>query len=118
MKSFVIIVAGGVGTRMGSSTPKQFLNLGNKPILAHTITRVNKISPKSELIVVLPKNQIDYWKSICNKYNINIEHKIVEGGNTRFESVKNGFVFSKGLFRCAFCYFCLTLMAAELSVHL
>lgn len=90
MKSFVIIVAGGVGTRMGSSTPKQFLNLGNKPILAHTITRVNKISPKSELIVVLPKSQIDYWKSICNKYNINIEHKIVEGGNTRFESVKNG----------------------------
>ncbi|MDO4461197.1 MAG: 2-C-methyl-D-erythritol 4-phosphate cytidylyltransferase [Bacteroidia bacterium] len=90
MKYYAVIVAGGSGKRMGSEIPKQFLPLQSRPVLMHTIERFAKYRPDMNIIVVLPAHQIDRWESLCKEHNFTIEHKIVHGGNTRFDSVKNG----------------------------
>ena len=86
----VIIVAGGAGTRMGADVPKQFLLLQGKPILMHTIRVFSSISSIADIILVLPELQIDHWSELCKKYDFNIPHTIVKGGETRFRSVSNG----------------------------
>ena len=90
MKKTVIIVAGGSGSRMQSAIPKQFLLLKNKPLLMHTLSVFSSYDPDINLILVIPADQENYWKELCNKYTFTIKHKIVHGGNNRFESVKNG----------------------------
>ncbi|NOQ71538.1 MAG: 2-C-methyl-D-erythritol 4-phosphate cytidylyltransferase [Crocinitomix sp.] len=92
----VIISAGGIGKRMGARIPKQFLNLNNRPVLFHTIEKFAQFDPEIQIIVVLPANQIDYWKALCSKNNFLIEHAIVKGGKERFFSVKNGLALAKG----------------------
>lgn len=90
MNNSVIIVAGGSGKRMGSEIPKQFLLLQGKPILMHTISRFYNWNNDIEIIVVLPANQIQYWKDLCRQQEFLLQHKVVSGGDTRFESVQNG----------------------------
>lgn len=85
----VIIVAGGSGQRMGSALPKQFLMLGNLPILGHTINRIREALPASEIVVVLPNEHIELWRNIAARFDI-AKHKIAIGGKERFHSVKNG----------------------------
>ena len=87
MKKVSLIVAGGNGKRMKSKIPKQFLLLNNFPILMHTI---KQFSHFDEIILVLPNTQFDYWKSLCEEAKFKISHVLVEGGKTRFQSVKNG----------------------------
>ena len=87
MKKVAIIVAGGQGIRMNSDIPKQFLLLNSSPVLIHTLL---KFSHLDEIILVLPKIQIEYWNLLCTTHNFTIPHTIVEGGITRFHSVKNG----------------------------
>lgn len=86
MEKISIIVAGGQGKRMETKTPKQFLTLNKKPLLMHTL---EKFSELDQIILVLPKSQINYWKNLCVKYKCTIPHMIIEGGKTRFHSVKN-----------------------------
>ena len=86
----LIIVAGGQGKRMQSETPKQFLNISNKPILLHTIEKFYNFSKDIRIIVVLPAPFIEFWKSICRRHNCSIKHELVEGGEARYYSVKNG----------------------------
>jgi 2-C-methyl-D-erythritol 4-phosphate cytidylyltransferase len=94
LKESIIIVAGGSGNRIATTlllnTPKQFLKVGNLPILMHTITRFYEYNNSIEIILVLPTNHINFWKQLCSEYNFNIKHTIVDGGSTRFQSVKNG----------------------------
>ena len=90
MKRYAIIVAGGRGTRMGSELPKQFLRLAGKPILAHTLDNFYRFDPATELVVVLPASQQEYWKAVCQECHIDIPHRIASGGETRFHSVRNG----------------------------
>lgn len=87
---YVIIVAGGKGLRMGGETPKQFLCIGGKPILMRTIERFRAYSDELNIILVLPPSQQDYWRRLCREYGFTIEHAIADGGDTRFESSKNG----------------------------
>ena len=87
---YAIIVAGGLGHRMKSSTPKQFLLLKGKPLLMHTISRFAEIRPQPEIILVLPEGQSDTWKKLCREYKFNIRHSVTDGGKERFHSVKNG----------------------------
>ena len=75
---------------MGCSIPKQFLEINNKPILLYTIQKMHQSLDNSEIILVLPKAEFKNWENICQKHQFNTSHKLVEGGNTRFESVKNG----------------------------
>ena len=85
----VIIVAGGSGQRMGASIPKQFMMLGNLPILGHTINRIREALPSSQVVVVLPKEHIAMWRNLSARFDIS-KHEIAEGGKERFLSVKNG----------------------------
>jgi len=88
-KKYAIIVAGGSGSRMRASVPKQFLPLGNKPILVHTIEKFLQINNLS-IVLALPADAIAYWQKNCTSYFSDLSRlKVVEGGKTRFQSVKN-----------------------------
>ncbi|KXB45894.1 2-C-methyl-D-erythritol 4-phosphate cytidylyltransferase [Bacteroidales bacterium KA00344] len=87
---YVIIVAGGKGLRMGSELPKQFLPIGGKPVLMRTIERFQEYSPALKIILVLPKDQQEFWRELCRKHDFNTPHQIADGGETRFQSSKNG----------------------------
>lgn len=88
-KRGVIIVAGGVGQRMGATMPKQFMMLGQEPILARTINLFSEALPKAELVVVLPEEHIALWRNLAARFDV-APHKIAPGGKERFDSVKSG----------------------------
>ncbi len=90
MKRSAIIVAGGSGTRFGSTIPKQFLPLKGLPILMHTIRRFASFDSAMQIVVVLPESQLSYWRELCSEYQFAVSHEIAIGGKTRFESVSNG----------------------------
>ena len=88
---FAILVAGGSGTRMGADRPKQFLLLRGEPVLLHTLRRfAEPVLRVAELVVVLPKDQLDTWRSLCVEFGVSIPHRLVAGGATRWASVKAG----------------------------
>ncbi len=89
-KKIAVIVAGGSGTRMQSAVPKQFILLSGKPVLMHTIQRFYEFDKLIEIILVLPAAEISTWKNLCTEHRFTIPFKIVEGGQTRFQSVRNG----------------------------
>lgn len=86
----VIIVAGGKGLRMGGDIPKQFLPVGDKPILMRTIERFLQYDKEMQVVLVLPESQQDYWQTLCSEYNFSLPYVLANGGETRFHSVKNG----------------------------
>lgn len=90
MKKFALIVAGGSGNRMGSDIPKQFLELKGKPILMKSIECFKNYDNSIEIVLVLPSNQFETWRKLCDKYKFNTEYSIASGGESRFQSVKNG----------------------------
>ena len=92
MTHTVLIVAGGKGLRMESDLPKQFLPIGGKPVLMYTIEAFHRFDRTMKIILVLPKEQQTYWQELCAKHSFVIEHTVVDGGETRFHSVKNGLV--------------------------
>ena len=75
---------------MGNDIPKQFLPVAGKPILMHTIERFHEYDGSLKIILVLPETQQAYWNELCKKYNFDIDHTVVNGGDTRFQSSKNG----------------------------
>ena len=85
-----IIVAGGKGMRMQADIPKQFIELRGKPVLMYTLEAFHRYNSSIQLIVVLPEFQINFWKSLCKKHFFDLTHQIVSGGQTRYQSVKNG----------------------------
>ncbi len=87
---YAIIVAGGKGLRMGSDTPKQFLPVGGTPVLMRTIRRFKEYSGDVSVILVLPHSQQEHWRALCCKHGFDVEHTVVDGGDTRFMSSKNG----------------------------
>jgi 2-C-methyl-D-erythritol 4-phosphate cytidylyltransferase len=90
MEKIVIIVAGGVGKRMKSDIPKQFIPLCGKPVLMHTFLKFYYYDPQIEFRLVLPQQSFDTWHKLCIQYDFKIPHKLYPGGETRFHSVKNG----------------------------
>ncbi len=96
IQKYSILVAGGSGSRMGSAVPKQFLLLKDKPILVHTIERFLELTD-NQIILVLPAAEIEYWNReiITKKAGESLlkdlhRIKVVEGGASRFQSVRNG----------------------------
>ena len=85
----IIIVAGGSGRRMGGALPKQFMMLGNEPILARSINRIHEALPKAEIVVVLPAEYVELWRNMAARFDV-ARHKIAIGGKERFHSVKSG----------------------------
>lgn len=102
--NFAIIVAGGSGSRMKADIPKQFLLLNGKPILQHTIEQFlavqlpvegfsesgNGITSPLRIILVLPARERSMWEDLCEQYQFHPDIQLVDGGNSRFQSVRNG----------------------------
>jgi 2-C-methyl-D-erythritol 4-phosphate cytidylyltransferase len=87
---YALIVAGGKGTRITSQIPKQFIELQGLPIVLHTINAFFQYSENIKVIVVLPPCDFDTWNTIVKKHRFNKPLIIQSGGDTRFQSVKNG----------------------------
>ena len=88
---FAAILAGGIGSRMGGTdTPKQFLALGNKPVIIHTIEKFVINDDVDEIIVLTPKNFINHTNHLIEKYIPNNDNIVViEGGETRNGTILN-----------------------------
>ena len=90
MKKYAIIVAGGSGSRMRAEVPKQFLLLRNRPILMHTIQSFIQADADTQIVLVLPGSQVPFWFSLMKEYRFRLPHRVVNGGASRFQSVRNG----------------------------
>lgn len=90
MKKYAVIVAGGSGQRMESDVPKQFLLLKGKPLLQYTIQSFLLAYADLQIILVLPALQLTKGQEIVKQMNAEGRVQIINGGATRFHSVKNG----------------------------
>lgn len=90
MKRIAVIVAGGLGKRMGKELPKQFLLLNGKAILLHSVEAFKTAFPDIQFVVVLPEAYLDYARELIAQQQYSFEIDLVRGGETRFDSVKNG----------------------------
>jgi len=90
MIKYAIIVAGGSGSRMGSDLPKQFMLLKDKPVLYYSIKPFLDAYEDLEVILVLPAAFTNIGEEIIDAYFDKERIKIAVGGDTRFQSVKNG----------------------------
>src|SRR5262245_10997735 len=90
MIKYAIIVAGGTGSRMGGSVPKQFMLLKDKPVLYYSLKAFLDAYDDLEIILVLPAAFTDMGEEIIDAYFDKERIKITIGGDSRFQSVKNG----------------------------
>ena len=91
MKISAIIPAAGKGKRMGGSVSKQFLSIDDKPVLIHTLERINSLKIIDEIILVLPEDKVEWGeKKVKRKYGINKLSKVIKGGKERQDSVYDG----------------------------
>ena len=97
MKNYVILLAGGVGKRMGTDIPKQFLEVGNKPIIVYTIENFQRNSHIENMVVVCVKEWIEKLKELIEQYDLTKVKWVIEGGSTGHDSIRNGVFFLEGL---------------------
>ena len=90
MKKTAIIVAGGTGQRMGATLPKQFLTIEGKSILLHTLSQFVTAFWDINFVIVLPADFIQEGQNLIASSGFNQHFQFVAGGDTRFQSVKNG----------------------------
>ena len=88
-KKYLVVTAGGSGTRMGAALPKQFLQLEGRAVLQMTIERFREACPGIQVITVLPEAHLAWWRRYCRERGFNCPQRLVPGGFTRFHSVKN-----------------------------
>lgn len=88
-KFYAVIVAGGSGTRMQTTTPKQFLLLNGLPVLMHTILKFANNAYQPKIILVLADRHLKKWKKLVEKFSFKTSITVVAGGTERFYSVKN-----------------------------
>lgn len=90
-QQYVIILAGGTGSRMKSDIPKQFIELQGAPIIIHSLKRFINYNLNIQIIICVHKNYKSHLENIIQKFNLETKNiQIVFGGDTRFQSVKNG----------------------------
>ena len=96
---FAAILAGGIGNRIGYTQPKQFINIGGKPILIHSIEKFLKVNEIDKIIVSSPKNYIKTTKKLTNQYfNNNEKIVVIKGGKTRNNTILNSIDYVKNNF--------------------
>lgn len=93
MNKFAVIVAGGSGSRMQSTLPKQYMLLDDKPILMYSIEAFYQADPRTGIIVVIAKEMERLWNELCQAHAFDIPHQTVYGGGSRPESVYQGLLF-------------------------
>src|ERR1700730_14031087 len=90
MQKYAVIVAGGSGSRMNASLPKQFLSVNGKPVLWHTIETFLASFDDLQIVLVLLDGYLEHGASIMATASQPQRIASVKGGPTRFQSVKNG----------------------------
>ncbi len=95
MNNYVILLAGGIGKRMQSGIPKQFLEVDGKPIIIYTIENFQRNGQIEKIVIVCVKEWIDTLKQMTIQYNLSKVEWIIEGGETSHDSIKNGVYFLK-----------------------
>ena len=85
-----IVFAGGVGTRMGSEIPKQFLELNGKPVLAHTLGLFERHPRVDRIVLVVASRYFDDCRALASKYGVAKLDLLVECGDSAQESIYNG----------------------------
>ena len=93
--NYVILLAGGVGKRMGADIPKQFIKIEGKPIIVYSIENFQRNDQIKKIVVVCVKEWIDYVKELVKEYSLTKVEWIIEGGSTGHDSIKNGVFFLK-----------------------
>lgn len=93
MKNDVILLAGGIGKRMGAEIPKQFIKVKDKPIIVYTIEKFQKNANIDEIVVVCVKDWADYVRELVKEYSLTKVKWIIEGGKTGHDSIRNGVFF-------------------------
>ena len=96
MTTTFIVTAGGIGKRMGSDIPKQFIEINGLPILMHTLHKLHGFNSKAQFILTLPGDWFDYWTDLRKKHDFLIDVELVEGGQERFHSIKNALKIAQG----------------------
>jgi 2-C-methyl-D-erythritol 4-phosphate cytidylyltransferase len=96
VKRSIIITAGGLGKRMQTDIPKQFLLLQEKPVLMHTLERFYQFDPTAQIFITLPEAWFGYWNELLAQFDIQIPHQLIDGGQERFHSIKNALAHCKG----------------------
>jgi len=91
-KVYAIIPAAGSGTRLGASVKKQFVPLGDRPLLVHTIMRFEQCADVDEVVIAVPEETIAETKSLVSRYRLHKVSKIVVGADRRQGSVENAFL--------------------------
>ncbi len=88
---YAVLLAGGVGARMGNvEKPKQFIEIGGKPVIAHTIEKFSVYPDFEQVIVLVPKSWIRHTQDIVGKYVLNREKvAVIAGGVSRNETIMN-----------------------------
>ncbi|MBX2964021.1 MAG: 2-C-methyl-D-erythritol 4-phosphate cytidylyltransferase [Cyclobacteriaceae bacterium] len=93
---YALIVAGGKGTRIKSKVPKQFLDINGVPILMQTINAFYEYAADIKVVVVLPEDDFPLWEELCLLHKYQKPIILQKGGETRFQSVKNGLEMVEG----------------------
>lgn len=88
--TYVLIAAGGMGSRMQTTTPKQYLLIHGKPLLYYTVTQFVAALPSVHIVLIVPSNYVTATELLINTYFSTIPISVVVGGNTRYQSVANG----------------------------
>ncbi len=89
-REYALIVAGGKGTRINSSLPKQFIELNGIPMLLHTLQAFYRYSSALSIVLVLAEDDFETWNSIVVRHQFTKPVILQKGGETRFQSVRNG----------------------------
>ena len=95
MKTIAVILAGGIGSRIGGKLPKQFLIVNNKPVIVHTIVNFEKNSRVDGIVIVCEKNWIDYLKQMIEDFKITKIVDVIPGGETGHVSTSNAIFYLK-----------------------
>lgn len=89
MEKYVIIVAGGSGTRFGAPMPKQYVELCGVPIIIRTLQQAQCVVPNHNIITVIPESDFGMFSTMCSLYGVALPH-LAPAGESRFHSVKSG----------------------------
>lgn len=95
MKNYVILLAGGIGKRMGADIPKQFIEVNGKPVIVYSIENFQRNHQIEKIVVVCVKDWIEHMHNLVEKFSLTKVQWIIEGGSTGHDSIRNGVYFLK-----------------------
>ena len=93
MDNYVVLLAGGVGTRMGTDIPKQFLEVDSKPIIIYSLENFQRNQQIKGIVIVCLKEWIPFLRELIKQYELTKVGWIIEGGETGHDSIRNGIFF-------------------------